>query len=73
MLLQIAEGERLATMASLLHRDADGGSLVGGLIAPSDGSSTSWLRCFLHSYLRPVAHCLLAHAAPRAGRGRGVV
>ena len=69
----IAEGERLATMASLLHRDFAGAPLVAELVAQSGQSATSWLRSFLHAYLRPVAHCLLAHDLAFMPHGENVV
>jgi siderophore synthetase component len=70
---RIADGERLATMASLLHRDGAGASLVAELVALSRQSATSWLRSFLHAYLRPVAHCLLAHDLAFMPHGENVV
>ena len=70
---RVSEGERLATMASLLHRDSAGAPLVAELIALSGQSATSWLRSFLHAYLRPVAHCLLAHDLAFMPHGENVV
>ncbi len=70
---RVADGERLATMAALLHRDADGAPLAGELIERSGLSATSWLRSFLHAYLRPVAHCLLAHDLAFMPHGENVV
>lgn len=55
---QLADGERLATMASLLHRDRDGRHLVTELIAASGVSPQEWLASYLRAYLRPVVHCL---------------
>lgn len=57
----LAEGERLATMASLLHRDASGVPLVGELIGASGLDARTWVARYLRAYLRPVVHCLLAH------------
>ncbi|MEV6298929.1 GNAT family N-acetyltransferase [Actinoplanes sp. NPDC051861] len=58
---KIAEGERLATMASLLHRDRDGNSLVSALIRASGMSAARWVATYLRAYLRPIVHCLLRH------------
>ena len=70
----IADGERLATMASLLHRDARRRARWWrSWSAPSGQSATSWLRSFLHAYLRPVAHCLLAHDLAFMPHGENVV
>lgn len=57
----LADGERLATMASLLHVDADGNALVGELIAESGLAPAAWLRRYLDAYLVPLLHCLYAH------------
>lgn len=58
---RVAEGERLVTMASVLHRDADGRSLAAAMIDASPLDAAAWVRAYLRCYLRPVAHCLLAH------------
>jgi len=53
----IEPGERLATMASLLHRDVRGRSYATALVRASGIPAESWAR----AYLRPLVHCLLAH------------
>ncbi|MFE3556350.1 IucA/IucC family protein [Streptomyces sp. NPDC059193] len=50
-------GERLATMASLLHVDAEGKSFVGALIEESGLTPAEWLRSYLRAYLVPLLHC----------------
>ncbi|WP_309136267.1 IucA/IucC family protein [Nocardioides campestrisoli] len=60
----LAPGERLATMASLLHRDPvdeGGGSYVAALVRASGLDPAAWVRSWLRAYLRPLVHCLLAH------------
>jgi siderophore synthetase component len=57
----IAPGARLATMASLLHRDARGRSYATSLVRASGLEATTWVRAYLRVYLRPLVHCLLAH------------
>ncbi|MER5809632.1 IucA/IucC family siderophore biosynthesis protein [Streptomyces sp. NPDC002033] len=49
--------ERLATMASLLHVDAEGKSFVGALIEESGLTPAEWLRPYLRAYLLPLLHC----------------
>lgn len=49
--------ERLATMASLLHVDAEGNSFVGALIAESGLTPSQWLASYLRAYLVPLLHC----------------
>lgn len=57
----LAPGERLATMASLLHLDADGHSFAAALIERSGLQPETWLRRYLDAYLRPLLHCFYAH------------
>ncbi|MEU4688110.1 GNAT family N-acetyltransferase [Actinoplanes sp. NPDC023714] len=58
---RLAENERLATMASLVHRDRDGNALVTALIRESGVSPSAWLATYFRAYLRPIVHCLLQH------------
>jgi siderophore synthetase component len=53
----LAPGERLATMASLLHVDDMGNPLVGALIAGSGLAAAEWVRRYLDAYLVPLLHC----------------
>ncbi|MFE2307741.1 IucA/IucC family protein [Streptomyces sp. NPDC059411] len=53
----LQDGERLATMASLLHVDSEGDSFVGALIAESGLTPAEWLRSYLRAYLVPLLHC----------------
>ncbi|MFJ6782417.1 IucA/IucC family protein [Streptomyces yangpuensis] len=53
----LGDGERLATMASLLHVDAEGRSFVGALIEESGLTPAEWLKPYLRAYLLPLVHC----------------
>ncbi|MET9571008.1 IucA/IucC family siderophore biosynthesis protein [Streptomyces virginiae] len=53
----LGDGERLATMASLLHVDAEGKSFVGALIEESGLTPAEWLKPYLRAYLLPLVHC----------------
>lgn len=57
----VSGSQRLATLASLLHRDGEGRSVVGALVRASGIPAVEWVRSVLRAYLRPVVHCLLAH------------
>ena len=57
----LGEGERPATMAALLHRDPAGASVITALIRASGLPAETWIRDYLHHYLRPLVHCLLAY------------
>ncbi|GIJ69347.1 IucA/IucC family protein [Virgisporangium ochraceum] len=57
----LVDGERLATMASLLHVDAAGGSFAAALISSSGLAPSSWLRRYLDAYLVPLLHAFYAY------------
>lgn len=71
--LGLAEGERLATMASLLHRDRDGTPLVAELVRASGLDASAWVATYLRAYLRPLVHCLLAHDLTFMPHGENLV
>ena len=54
-------GQRLATMASLLHVDRDGNSFAAALIEESGLAPATWLRRYLEAYLTPVLHSFYAY------------
>jgi siderophore synthetase component len=58
---KITQGQKLITMAALLHRDHEGRSFVGELIHASELEPEDWVRSYLRVYLRPLLHALLAH------------
>ncbi|MFC4807267.1 GNAT family N-acetyltransferase [Falsarthrobacter nasiphocae] len=70
---QTGEGQELATMASLLHRDAQGVSFVSRLIARSGVGAQAWLAAYLEAYLVPVVHCLAAHRLAFMPHGENVI
>jgi siderophore synthetase component len=57
----LESGERLATMASLLHLDRQGKSLAAALVRSSGLSPSVWLRTYLDAYLVPLLHCFYAY------------
>ncbi|MDX6260836.1 MAG: hypothetical protein QOH84_2524 [Kribbellaceae bacterium] len=57
----LAPGERLATMASLLHVDRHGSAFAGALIKASGLSARDWLRSYFDAYLVPLLHCFYAY------------
>ncbi|MDO9454896.1 IucA/IucC family siderophore biosynthesis protein [Nocardioides sp.] len=70
---RLGTGETVATMASLLHRDAAGRSFAGALIEASGLDPRSWLASYLHAYVRPLVHCLLAHDLAFMPHGENLV
>ncbi|MFI7078481.1 IucA/IucC family protein [Micromonospora sp. NPDC049903] len=69
----LAPGERLATMASLLHVDADGRSFAAELVASSKLAPTEWLRRYLNAYLTPLLHAFYAYDLAFMPHGENVI
>ncbi|WP_231442296.1 GNAT family N-acetyltransferase [Brevibacterium zhoupengii] len=57
----IEPGQKVVTMAALLHRDHRGVAFVSELIRASGLSPEDWVRSYLRAYLHPLVHALLAH------------
>lgn len=66
-------GQRLATMASLLHTDRDGDSFAAALIEASGLEPTAWLRRYLDAYLTPVLHSFYAYDLVFMPHGENVI
>ena len=58
---QLKQGQRLMTMAALLHIDAQGTALLPELIKSSGISTTTWLQHYFNCYLSPLLHCFYAY------------
>ncbi|MEU6488412.1 IucA/IucC family siderophore biosynthesis protein [Streptomyces sp. NPDC046887] len=69
----LADGQRLATMASLLHTDEDGGSLAAALVVESGLSPAAWLRRYLDAYLLPILHTFYAYDLVWMPHGENVI
>ncbi|MFY1576504.1 IucA/IucC family protein [Verrucosispora sp. WMMD703] len=69
----LADGQRLATMASLLHVDADGRSFAAELIAASGLAPGVWLRRYLDAYLTPLLHAFYAYDLAFMPHGENVI
>lgn len=72
-LTRIGDGERLATMASLLHRDATGAAFATALVTASPLDAWSWVRSYLRAYLVPLVHCLYAYDLAFMPHGENLV
>ncbi|AJZ82407.1 IucA/IucC family siderophore biosynthesis protein [Streptomyces sp. AgN23] len=66
-------GQRLATMASLLHTDPAGASFVSALIEESGLTPATWLRRYLDAYLTPVLHSFYAYDLVFMPHGENVI
>ncbi|RAO39188.1 Aerobactin synthase [Micromonospora saelicesensis] len=69
----LAPGQRLSTMAALLHVDDEGGSLAAALIARSGLAPEVWLRRYLDAYLTPLLHSFYAHDLAFMPHGENVI
>ncbi|WP_431985111.1 IucA/IucC family protein [Streptomyces qinglanensis] len=67
------EGEKPATMASLLHVDRDGDSFAAALVRQSGLEPAAWLRAYLHAYLTPLLHCFYAYDLVFMPHGENVI
>jgi siderophore synthetase component len=54
---KLRPGQRLMTMAALLHTDTRGEALLPELIRASGLSTSAWIQQYLHCYLNPLLHC----------------
>ncbi|MGW7750297.1 IucA/IucC family protein [Streptomyces violaceusniger] len=66
-------GQRLATMASLLHTDPGGASFASALIQESGLTPATWLRRYLDAYLTPVLHSFYAYDLVFMPHGENVI
>ncbi|HKT90742.1 MAG TPA: IucA/IucC family siderophore biosynthesis protein [Paraburkholderia sp.] len=55
------QGQRLMTMAALLHTDRHGEALLPALIEASGLTVQAWLERYMEAYLAPLVHCFYAH------------
>ncbi|MFR9725265.1 IucA/IucC family protein [Streptomyces sp. MS19] len=69
----LAPGQRLATMAALLHVDRDGRSLAAAFIAESGLPPADWLRHYLRAYLTPLLHSMYAYDLAFMPHGENVI
>lgn len=70
---RLEPGQRLMTMAALLHTDRDDRALLPALIQSSDADTDTWLRRYLDCYLSPVLHCFYAHDLVFMPHGENVI
>ena len=66
-------GQRAATMAALLHRDHDGTAYATAAVRASGLAPAAWLAAYLRVYLRPLVHCVRAHALAFMPHGENVI
>ncbi len=69
----LKDGQQLATMASLLHVDSSGESVVSALIQRSGLAPIEWLRRYFEAYLVPLVHCLYEYELAFMPHGENVI
>lgn len=69
----LRDGQRAATMAALLHRDAHGDAYATAAVRASGLDPVDWLAAYLGVYLRPLVHCVRAHALAFMPHGENVI
>jgi siderophore synthetase component len=70
---RLRPGQRLMSMAALLHRDRDGAALLPQLIAASGLDTESWLARYLDGYLGPLLHFFFAYDLAFMPHGENVI
>jgi siderophore synthetase component len=70
---QLEPGQRLMTMAALLHRDREGRALLPQLIKAAGVDIDSWLRRYLDCYFAPLVHCFYCHDLAFMPHGENVI
>ncbi|MCU7371544.1 IucA/IucC family siderophore biosynthesis protein [Paucibacter sp. O1-1] len=66
-------GERLMTMAALLHVDKEGQALLPLLIERSGLDTATWLRRYLRAYLTPLLHCFYRYELSFMPHGENLI
>lgn len=69
----LADGESLATMASLVHVDHEGRSFASALIEQSGLPPKEWLRGYLRAYFTPLLHSFYAYDLVYMPHGENVI
>ena len=70
---RLGPGERVMTMAALLHVARDGEPLAAALIAGSGRPAGEWLRGYLDAYLVPVLHSFYEYGLVYMPHGENVI
>jgi siderophore synthetase component len=66
-------GERLMTMAALLHVDKHGQALLPVLIRRSGLGTVAWLQRYLKAYLTPLLHCFYKYELTFMPHGENLI
>ncbi|KAA2245746.1 IucA/IucC family siderophore biosynthesis protein [Chitinophaga agrisoli] len=70
---KLQPGQRLMTMAALLHIDAHGQAMLPALIKASGLDITTWLQQYMDCYLSPLLHCFYYYDLRFMPHGENVI
>lgn len=70
---KLYDGQRLMTMAALLHTDGEGNALLPELIHASGLTISEWVAQYLRCYLRPLLHCFYQYDMVFMPHGENIV
>ncbi|MBW8683157.1 IucA/IucC family protein [Chitinophaga rhizophila] len=72
-LSRIEPGQRIMTMAALLHVDTQGQALLPALIRLSGLDADAWLKQYIHIYMSPLLHCFYQHDMVFMPHGENII
>ncbi|PWV54336.1 IucA/IucC family siderophore biosynthesis protein [Chitinophaga sp. S165] len=70
---KIKDGQRIMTMAALLHIDTEGEALLPALINLSGLDPDEWLKQYIHVYMSPLLHCFYQHDMVFMPHGENII
>lgn len=70
---RLQHGQRIMTMAALLHIDTAGKGLLPALIRASGLPADKWIQQYLNCYLKPLLHCFYQYEMVFMPHGENIV
>lgn len=70
---KLQSGQRLSTMAALLHIDTEGNALLPELIRASGLNTADWVKQYLRCYMSPLLHCFYRYDMVFMPHGENIV
>lgn len=70
---RLKPGQRIMTMAALLHIDTTGKALLPELIRVAAIPADKWIQQYLHGYLKPLLHCFYKYDMVFMPHGENIV
>jgi len=70
---KLKAGQRLSTMAALLHTDTSGNALLPELVKASGLSTAAWVQQYLRCYMSPLLHCFYQYDMVFMPHGENIV